>query len=364
MLRRMGRFAVATAACLLALSCSKRITRVEDVPDPGRYPEGLRDSTYLVVYLDTPSVVKVYKDNAADADSAGRLTGDDPLVGTEDHYVAGPGVVQGMIIDSTFATRFQVFRGEQGRFLPLRDFAFRSTKPYQQTHWEVYHFTDGQPVPATVRTYVGRGVVSDVVNGRSPLTNVAIVPGSPVPGDLVFTAKTGLEFDCQSCGTQPDPDACFRSHQCPDSLLYMEWEAVPGAAGYWIQVYQLGDQSGDEVILSGVAAPLYLGLIHEFFVGYLPEASTERPGGQPNRRSYRIGDPLPQGGRILSQRAMATRRDYTVRISAIGPSGEMLSYTGDQSGLRAFRVESSDGVFFRVFPVGGAIVHPERIAAP
>jgi hypothetical protein len=353
------------AAGLVAFSCSKRMTGVDDLPDASRYPEGLLANTNLVVFLDTPTILRVYRDNKDSPDSAGKFSTDDVFERTEIFRATGPGAVQGVILDSTNANRFEVYRREGPGFQALRDFTFRPVKLFTQSHWEAYAFADPKPVASTTREYVGRGVVAGVTNATSPLTNVGQVPANVVPGDLVFTAKTGSEIPCLNCATAIDPPECRRVNQCPDSLVYLEWEAVPGARGYWIQVYQLGASvSGDDIIRSGIASPLFLGPTRDFFVAYLPEATVSRPPGQPDRRSYRLGDPLPEGSHQLFRNTVFNDQLYTIRISAIGPSGELLNYTGVSGSVQAFSVEDGGGILFRVFPVGGVVVQPQQSALP
>ncbi|HEY3214861.1 MAG TPA: hypothetical protein VGK93_00060 [Candidatus Eisenbacteria bacterium] len=366
--RRLRRAILLAAAGLVILSCSKRMTGVNDLPDPGRYPEGLRGNTDLVVFLDTPTILRVYLDNKDNPDSAGKFSTDDVFVRSETFHATGPGAVQGVILDSTNANRFEVYRGvgtDTVHFQQLRDFAFRPVKLFVQSHWEAYAFADPKPVASTDREYVGRGVVAGITNATSPLTNVGEVPVNVVPGNLVFTAKTGNEIPCLNCATQIDPRECRRQNQCPDSLLYLEWEAAPGARGYWVQVYQLAASlSGDDIIRSGIASPLFLGPTRDFFVAYIPETTASRPSGQPDRRSYRIGDPLPEGSHQLFHNIVFNDRLYTVRISAVGPAGELLNYTGESGSFQAFSEQREGKIFFRVFPVGGVVVQPKQSAAP
>jgi hypothetical protein len=133
----------------------------------------------------------------------------------------------------------------------------------------------------------------------------------------------------------------------------MEWEAVAGAVGYWVHVYQLTDQSGDEIIQSGIPAPLYLAVTQDYFIGYFPEATAARPVGFPTRRSYRIGDPLPSMGRRVTQRTLLNSQLYLVRVAAIGAAGELLAYTGESEAIQVFRDEGS----YQAFPLGGALIN-------
>jgi len=327
--------ALATAG-LLALSCSKRLTDPNDLPDPSQFPEGQASTkAELVVYLDTPNRVLTFVDNGVPGPDT-----TDRVIGTQDFYTTGPGAVQGMIFDSTSANQFEVYRREGAGYRQFKDFAIKAAKVYLQSKWEAYKFADSKPVPPPTRHYLGRGIVSGVSGKLSPLTNTGRVSLSPVAGTLDFTAPTGVP-----------PDFRFPK---PDSLLYMEWEAVPGAVGYWVHVYQLTDQAGDEIIRSGIPAPLYLAVTRDYFVGYFPEATAARPAGFPTRRSYRIGvDPLPAMGRMVTQRTLLNSQLYLVRVAAIGAAGELLAYTGESEAIQVFRLEGS----YRAFPLGGALVN-------
>jgi hypothetical protein len=318
-------------AALLLSSCEGKKT-LPVPPDDG--VEGEPSSAQLIVYPDTPVRVYTYEDTfpvgPSDRDS---------LLSVQEIYTTGPGAVQGMIFDFTQAERFEVFRHEAVGFRRLKDYNLYPVKKLLQGVMDLYRFSDPRPGPVGLREYLARGVVSGVITSRAPKTNPAEASLDTVSGMLDYTGPTGIPPDYRPMS---------------DSLLYMEWAPYPGAAGYWVHVYQFTDQGGEEIIASAIPAPIYVGVTRDFFLAYFPASVT----------SYKIGDPAPPGSRIVTDPfPRAPRRDilngliYNVRVAAVDANGEMIAYTGAKETMVVFRGEGT----YRTFALGAAQVQP---AAP
>jgi hypothetical protein len=118
----------------------------------------------------------------------------------------------------------------------------------------------------------------------------------------------------------------------------MSWQEVPGAAGYWIQIYQFMGGS-PEKLLSAQPAPFVVSDARNFFIGYVPA-----PAG-----SYTLHQP---GALVLFQRGLILRSEYMVRVSAVNDQGQLIAYThGDYGYLR------STGSYLR-YRLGAILVTP------
>jgi hypothetical protein len=300
-------------------ACAKRITNV----DAGRFPEGTPSSSRLVIYADVPNFMRLYRDVGEPG-----FSGDDVLVESTGVYTTGPGAVQGMIIDLTPASRFEVFRMEgSGGFAPLKDFLLVPDKLLLDMQVDLVTFNDPHP-PGSPRTYVARGLVEGTANAASPLTNVARLTRTTVDGNLAlrFRDWSGLII----------PPSSTRR---PDSTFNMEWDPVPGAVAYWVHVYQLTAQSGSEIIRSGIPTPIYVGDSRDLFIGLLPASRT----------SFRIDAAIPSDVRVLMNRKILNGQSYTVRVSAVDADGQLIATTGVSGTQEVFRSEST----FVRFPLGG-----------
>jgi hypothetical protein len=307
-LHRTARVAAFVLGALALAGCAEKVTNV----DAGyTAPEGQYDANArLVVYPDVPIVVESFTDLIPDGPDTG-----DPLVGTELRYVA-QGAMHGVILDGTAASGYQVLRRESnGGYAQLKDYTLSPVARFFDSHWEMYSFTDGTPSGFSPPSYVGRGVVSGTVTLRSPLTNVGLVGGADV-ANLVYTGSTVP----------------------PDSNITMSWQEVPGAAGYWIQIYQFMGGS-PEKLLSAQPAPFVFSDARNFFVGYVPAPAA----------SYTLNQP---GALVLFQRGLILKSEYLVRISAVNDQGELIAFTyGNYGYLR------SVGSYLR-YRLGAIIVIP------
>jgi hypothetical protein len=313
-------------AVTLLASCSKKKVDV----DPNDGLEGVPSPSLLAVWADTPIPDSTFRDLGLPG-----VTPEDTLISATSTYFYGPGVVQGMIFDFTDASTFEAFRHEDGGFRPFQDFAIPPSEKFIPGQTGIYRFRDVPPGAITVQSYVARGVVRDAGPADAPKTNVGNVTRPSVSLDLQYTAPTGIPPD-------------FRPMS--DSLLAMSWNPVPGAAWYFIHIYQFIAQGGDEIVMSGTPAPIYVSVTRDFFVGVLPGTVT----------SYKIGDPLPAGGRIFDIHPLLTGQVYQVRVSAVDGNGQFIAYTGTTGAFGVFRGTTT----YRKFPLGAVLVQPHRGVAP
>ncbi len=292
------------AAGLAGFGCAKKLTNV----DPSYVnPEGqLSPDARLVIFPDLPSILQVY----ADVPPIGHVLGDgDSVIGVEEMRVSPAGTIHGIIFDGTDADAYQVLRREKGGgYALLRDFVLQPAVKWLDQHWEAYSFDDTRPSSYAPATYQGRGVVQGSVTATSPLTNAGML-GAPAVASIRYTGFVTPV----------------------DSLFKMAWRTVPGAAGYWLQVYQFrGDlRSVDEKILAGVPAPIALLKTRDIFVGYVTAPDT----------TYTLGSPV--GAQVLTQKTPQFGQEYLVRVAAVDASGRLMAYTyGDtayKQGLNEYR---------------------------
>jgi hypothetical protein len=311
------------ALAALATSCEKKSPVV---PSDGTGVEGVASESQLIAWRDTPTQDSIFADLGNPGPSH-----DDTLISTSEIYYAGPGKAQGMIFDYTNADRFEMFRRESGAFRPFKDFLVTPVKRLFKGHADVFRFLDVPPGGVS-QDYIGRGLMDGAGAAEAPKTNLATSGTGRVAMDLQYTGPTGFPPD-------------FRP---VDSLLVLEWAPVPNAAGYWVHVYQLTNQGGEEIVLSGTPAPMYVDVTRDYLLVFLPGTTT----------TYRWGDTPPAGGRLLTSTPLLNGLDYLVRVVAVDANGQMISYTGTSGSYGVFRQETS----YRKFPLGAVIVHPNRPA--
>jgi hypothetical protein len=338
-LRSLAGLAAALALILLgAAGCAKKLTVDQIVAQLGSYPEGRRDSlerspSDLVVWPDVPNGVV----DDLDGNTTTYLT-----------YRTGPGAIQTVIFDYLEAGGYELFRRESGGgYRQLTDFVLT---PYQRWSGRVYYsaaqgtvvlppaqfftFADADPPAVLLKGYVGRAVISGVSSAGSSLTNLGETgDGSAIPG----IPYTGAILS-------------------PDSLIDMRWQAVTGAAGYWVHVYQTRNdiRTGDEAIAIGLPSPVAIGKVRDLFLAYIPAPLT----------SYKIGDALPVASRVLVYRPLAALLPVLVRVSAVDVQGRMIATTGPNGDLASFREKVGLLDRLRTFPLGAVVVTPDRPPPP
>jgi hypothetical protein len=324
-LRRIAPFASVILVALALAGCTKKVTNF----DAGyTAPEGqLSTDARLIVYRDAPVTVHTYTDNVPTGPNlgTGNPGAEDVLLSTEQVYAA-PGTLHGLIMDGTPASGYQVLRRESnGGYAQLTDYVLTPVASFLDSQWEAYIFGDALPSGFSPPSYAGRGVVAGTVTPSSPLTNVSeLVLTSDIP-DLIYTGKTG-RLD--------------RPGESPDSNLTMSWEAVPGAAGYWIQVHQFKGNS-EAQLLAAAAAPLITHDVRNYFVGYVAAPATE----------YKIGEP---GAIVLTRRPLLNKVEYLVRVSAVNERGELIAFSrGDWQYILAVGT-------YRCYRGGATKVTPRR----
>jgi hypothetical protein len=326
LLRFVASFVVVILVTLAMAGCAKKVTNVDASYTA---PEGLQSSqARLIVYPDAPVTLLTYTDNPPDGPdpNTGDPGAEDVLTKTEQIYAA-QGTLHGLILDGTPASGYQVLRRESnGGFAQLKDYILTPVASFLDGQWEAYTFDDARPSGFNPPSYVGRGVVAGTVTPTSPLTNVSELLTTSDVANLRYTGKLG-RLD--------------RPGESPDSNIAMKWEAVPGAAGYWIQIYQF---TGDAELqkLAAAPAPFISHDVRNYFVGYVPAPATE----------YQLGQP---GAVVLTRRTLTNKVEYLIRITAVNDRGEIIAFTfGD------WQYILSPGSYI-AYRVGAAKVTPRRI---
>jgi hypothetical protein len=299
------------ALAVAAAGCAKKVTEVDaNFVSPEGTPS---PDARMIVYPDVPQIVQVYLDNVPEGPDTS-----DVLISETVVRATGPGAIQGAIVDGTTASGYEPLRRESnGGYLSLKDFTLNPVRRWIDAEFELYRFADANPSGFLPATYLGRGVVGGAVTPSSPLTN---------PGEL---------------GTATLDDLIYTGLRLPyDTLITMSWQAVPGAAGYWLQVFQnLGNT--DQSVRTGIPAPFATEHIREYYVAYVTAPAD----------SHKIGrDPA----QVMYRRPLLTGNEYLVRVSAVDPRGRMLATTfGDT------QVQPGGGEY-SVYRLGAVKVLPSR----
>ena len=328
--------ALGTTTLVLALgSCAKKITSV----DPSyTMPEGrLTPDAQLVAWYEAqlPLVGFVDKGGPVGPDREDccreRLQVDiaDSAAGTTSLAVRPAGTIRTLIFDRKPATAFRPMRREaNGGFRAILDHPLLPARKWLESRWEIYAYDDPTPSGFSPPTYVGRGIVSGTESADSPLTNTGIIAQDDF-GDITYTGN------CRPC----------------DSLFTLRWSPVPGAARYWLHVYQLQGTSSDfDQLRSAFAAPINTIRARDFLVAYIDAGAT----------SYRLGDTTRTDIVKLTERVWGWPLDsrprkqqaYLVRIAAVDASGRLIAFTRGNYG----RVDS--GHYYFLYRLGAYIVFP------
>lgn len=311
-LRRLAPFAAVVLVALAMSGCTKKITSV----DAGyTAPEGQPGAdARLIVYPDA----SVYVETWADLKPDGR--GEEDVLTGVGQVSFAPGTLYGTILDGTPASGYQVMRREgNGGYAQLNDYVLNPVARFLDSQWEVYAFSDARPSGFSPPSYQGRGVIAGAVTAASPLTNASELMSS----DITALQYTGAKVP-------------------RDSNLTMSWSAVPGAAGYWIQIYEF--TGGTEALLqSARPAPFVLRDVRNFFIGYVAAPAT----------GYKLGEP---GAQVLVKRPLLYLVEYQVRVVAVNGQGELIAFSyGDWQYIR-------EQGLYRRFPAGATAVIPTRPA--
>jgi hypothetical protein len=339
--RRAARAALAGVCLLAAIAlagCSKKVTSVDaSYTTPEGVPSG---SVRLVVYPDLPITITSWVDrvdnNSTPPGASGTWnpqtptdpSGDSLVATSEPIYAIGPGVIRGVLVDGTQATGFQVLRREaNGGLRSLFDFTLLPARRWLDSGNELYSFTDSDPSGFSPASYIARGLLNGQIAEASPVSNEAQLTGSTV-ADLNYT---GNLFPA-------------------DSLFLMSWDPVPGAAGYWIHVYDFVPAATEiDRRIAGTPAPLSTTLTRDFYLAYTDASVT----------SHKIGS---GGVAVLTFRPNEFRfqREYNVRISAVDANGRLIACTLGGDPRHAFVRPSRISGQINVSPRGAAKVSPTR----
>lgn len=321
-------------AALGAAGCAKKLTTVDSTLVASVFPEGVRDSlertpSDLVVWPDVPLEVRNQSDNS--------------LIYTT--YRTGAGAIQGVVFDYYGATGYQLFRRETGGgFRQYEDFIRTPSRRWADRDYygtasgtialppaQLYPFADAAPPPVSPNGYIGRAVVAGVTSGQYPITNL----GEAMPASAI-----------DSMG--------YRSSRTPpDSLIHMTWDAVPGAAGYWVHIFQKSPNinSAAEAIRVGLPSPIAIARVRDLFIGYIPAPST----------SYKLGDPIPARGRVLVYRVLTALEAVFIRVSAVDRDGRLIAMTGGASSdVGSYHEQVGPIDRLLAFPIGAVEVTPRR----
>ena len=228
-------------------------------------------------------------------------------------YASSPGSYAGTILDRTTANGYQVLRREANAgFRLFQDFTLTPARRWLDTQWEAYSFSDPSPSPFQPPVYVGRGLFSGAVTKVSPLAVGTL--------DSPFQLDT-LRFNYQGqIAIQDLIEASDSTYAPPDSIFGLHWVPVPGASGYWIQIYQFTGNASEQ-IRSSLPAPAYLDKSRDFYFAFVPAPAD----------SHHLGDPgidLPgQRNIILTRRTIVNHQDYFARISAVDADGQVIAHS-------------------------------------
>lgn len=313
---RLARAAAVGVGLLVAMVVFAGCAKKNRLVDPGfTMPMGtLSQDARLVIWYDAETVVSVYEDLAPIGPSAS-----DTLIGTESHRVGVPGDIHGMIFDHTAATEFQVFRREaNGGLYDYQDFTLRPTRRWLPNEWEEYHVEDPAPTSFSPSTYIARGLVNGVVSDQSPLTNMAELSSMTLP-DIAVSAK-----DIKTAGV--------------DTVGTIDWADVPGAAGYWVQIYEFRSAPTNAKILSGLPTPIYDEFTADDLVMFVTGAT-----------DYTMGDTTRADVEILFYRRLLAQSDPSyvqplVRVTAVDGTGRIIAYSRGSNETARFS-DTSYGVF-------------------
>lgn len=337
---------------LVAAGCAKKVTVDQLDQLPVAFPEGRRDSlertpSDLVVWPDVPvMVLETWSNGDTIAYPAPRT---------------GAGAMQGLIVDYAGASGYQLFRHEgpesAGGYRQFDDFTLTPSKRYADRNYyaspqgtvvlppaQLFAFSDAVPTATSLKSYIGRAVLSGLTSASYPLTNLGETPDTTDIPPLLYTGKT------QPISDPPNPNTP------PDSLLALSWETIPRAAGYWVHIYQkrADIQFSEEAIAIAQPAPIALGKVRDLFVAYFPAPIT----------AYKLGDPLPTGCRVLVYRVLQSLQEVLIRVSAVDARGRMIATTGSAGDRDEFQEKIGQIDRRREFPLGAKKVTPARPLPP
>lgn len=333
------------------IGCAKKLPVGPVGAHLASYPEGRRDSLER-----TPSDLVVWPDVAITVQDSSSDTTRIPIR-TFPVYRSGAGVMQGLVVDYTQANGYQMFRLEDGGgYRSFADFMIPASRRMSERSYyggaagavvlppaQLFRFADEAPPAIPLKGYVGRAVISGVTGSGYPLTNLGSAPDTTGILPLLYTSPTGLP------GPGPPP---------PDSLLDMTWETIPGAAGYWVHIYQKradvrATEAADAIEIA-LPSPIAAGKVRDLFIGFFPAPRT----------SYKLGSPVPPGCRVLAYRPLIGLQEVLLRVSAVDAAGRMIATTGSAGDMDAVAERINEVDRRRTFLLGAKRVTPGRPLPP
>lgn len=333
------------------IGCAKKLPVGPVGSQLSAYPEGRRDTLER-----TPSDLMVWPDVALAVQDTSSDSTRIPYR-TFTVYRSGPGVMHGLVVDYTQANGYQMFRQEDGGgYRSFSDFMLPVSKRWSERSYfggatgvvvlppaQLFRFSDQAPAAIPLKGYVGRAVISGVTGSGYPLTNLGLVPDTIGIAPLLYTSPTGQP------GPGPSP---------PDSLLNMTWVTIPGAAGYWVHIYQRRADvraiDAADAIEIAHPSPIAAGKVRDLFIGYFPAPRT----------SYKLGSPVPPGCRVLAYRALIGLQEVLLRVSAVDAAGRMIATTGSAGDIDAVAERIGEVDRRRTFLLGAKRVTPGRPPPP
>lgn len=342
----------AAIAILFVAGCGKKLPAGPVGSQLLGYPEGSRDTlertpSDLIVWPDVPLQVE---ETSSDTTIIPRRT--------LTLYRLAQGVMHGVVVDYLQASGYEMFRREDGGgYRRFSDYSLPAARRWSDRSVygaaagalvlppaQLFTFTDPSPAAIPLRGYVGRAVVGGMTGSGFPLTNLGAAPDTAAIPSLRYTGLTGLPGNPDS-GPAP-----------PDSLLALSWETVSGAAGYWVHIFQkrADIRNSDDAMAIGHPSPIATGKVRDLFIGYFPAPRT----------SYKLGDPVPAGSRVLVYRVLQGLAEVLIRVSAVDASGRLIASTGSAGDTDAVQERFGQVDRRRTFLIGAKRVTPDRPLPP
>ena len=314
---------LALGAAAVAAGCAKKVTSVDS---SFTKLEGVPDArTILMIYPEETAASSVWADTLDSGVDLPGHPGDGLDRRTDSTYARPTGLLHVLLLDGTKASGFELFRSApNGGLMKVSDFHLVADRKWLSTGWEAYESTVGIPAGYTP-SFVARGLLAGVAGPQSPLSNVT------TPATALFT-----------------PTITYRDSLVPsDSLFNISWSAVPGAAGYWLQVYSFSSRATTlEQASSGQPTPIWNGNVNNNFVGYVAAPATH----------YKLGSP---GALVLTFSPPIRNREYRVRVTAVDAAGRVIAYLAARDFLDdLIQITVSTKSYVR-WPLASVTVHPQ-----
>lgn len=341
---------VATIAIVAGPGCAKKLPVGPVGAHLVAYPEGQRDSLER-----TPSDLIVWPDGAL---VINETSSDSTVIPNRTFtvYRSGPGVMHGVVVDYVQASGYQMFRQEEGGgYRAFSDFALSPSRRWSDRSYygsasgavvlppaQFFAFADPTPAGIPLKGYVGRAVVAGLSGSGYPLTNRGATPDTTAIPSLRYTGLTGPP---DNPGDAP-----------PDSLLNLSWDTVPGAAGYWVHIYQkrADIRTSEDAMVIAHPSPIASGKVRDLFIAFFPAPRT----------SYKLGSAVPAGSRVLVYRVLQGQEAVLIRVSAVDASGRMIATTGSAGNIDAVQERFGQVDRRRTFIMGAIKVTPKRPLPP